>query len=70
MLELHRFGGNGVGPVNFGWKLSTFLVRREKIAPIDDDNELKRLRRELQSVTAERDRLLAENRRLRHEFDN
>lgn len=36
--------------------------------PCDDDNELKRLRRELQEVTAERDRLLTENRRLRHEF--
>src|SRR4030065_1646364 len=36
--------------------------------PFDDDNELKRLRSELQAVTAERDRLLAENRRLRNEF--
>lgn len=36
--------------------------------PFDDDNELKRLRSELQAVTAERDCLLAENRRLRNEF--
>ncbi|MFC2072519.1 DEAD/DEAH box helicase family protein [Chloroflexota bacterium] len=33
--------------------------------PSDDDNELKRLRRELEAITAERDRLLAENRHLR-----
>lgn len=32
--------------------------------PIDDRNELARLRRQLEIVTAERDRLLAENRRL------
>ena len=30
--------------------------------PFDDDNELQRLRCELQAITAERDRLLAENR--------
>ncbi|MBC8275903.1 MAG: DEAD/DEAH box helicase family protein, partial [Chloroflexi bacterium] len=34
----------------------------------DDKKELERLRRQLQKVTAERDELLAENRRLRHEF--
>jgi len=34
----------------------------------DDRNELERLRRQLEAVTAERDRLLAENRRLFHKF--
>jgi len=32
--------------------------------PYDDENELQRLRRELEEITAERDYLLGENRRL------
>ncbi|MFC2008425.1 DEAD/DEAH box helicase family protein, partial [Chloroflexota bacterium] len=34
----------------------------------DDRKELERMRRQLAAVTAERDKLLADNRRLRHEF--
>jgi len=34
----------------------------------DDRKELERLRRQLEKVTAERDELLAENRRLRHDY--
>jgi len=34
----------------------------------DDGKELERLRRQLEKVTAERDELLAENRRLRHDY--
>lgn len=35
----------------------------------DDRHELERLRRQLEAVTAERDRLIAENRRLFHKFE-
>jgi len=37
------------------------LQRKNQVAT-DDRNELERLRRQLEAVTAERDRLLAENR--------